>query len=102
MYRRDTYKFHRFCCRVNTIYPENRETSLIWGCIVARAYGTCTNTGNRLVIFPCTQSVYLVFVTALQDAIIDLKVLPLHTNKKTHLRLQLKTIEASESESTQT
>ncbi len=47
-----SFTLFRSCCRINTEY---RETSLVWCHIVTRAYGTCDNTGNRLVIFPCTQ-----------------------------------------------
>ncbi len=61
MYRRDTYKLYiatyyvKSCCRINTLFTEYRETSLIWCRIVTGAYDTRDNTGNRLVIFPCTQ-----------------------------------------------
>ncbi len=42
-------------CWINTLFTEYRETSLVWCHIATRAYGTRDNTGNRLVIFPCTQ-----------------------------------------------
>ncbi len=59
MFRQDAYKFYivtyvRSCCRINTLFTEYRETSLIRCRIVTRAYGTRDNIGNRLVIFPCT------------------------------------------------
>ncbi len=44
----------RSCCRVKILY---RETSLLRCRTVTRAYGTCDNTGNRLMIFPCSYSV---------------------------------------------
>ncbi len=49
------FTYVRSCCRINTLFTEYRETSLVWCRIVTRAYGTRDNTGNRLVIFPCTQ-----------------------------------------------
>ncbi len=43
MFRRDAYKFNivtymyvRSCCRINTLFTEYRETSLVWCCIVTR------------------------------------------------------------------
>ncbi len=49
----ETHTYVRSCCRINTLFTEYRETSLVWCRIVTRA-----NTGNRLVIFPCTQYIY--------------------------------------------
>ncbi len=57
---RDTYRFYivtyvRSCCRINTLFTEYRETSLVWCSIVTHAYGNGANTSNRHVICPCTQ-----------------------------------------------
>ncbi len=52
-----------YCCRVNTLFTEYRETSLVWCHIVTHA-----NAGNRLMIFPCSHSVnniYLLHVLSL-------------------------------------
>ncbi len=55
----------RSCCRINRLFTEYRETSLVWCRIVTRAYGTRDNTSNRLVTFPCTQWIIrMTFVTA--------------------------------------
>ncbi len=51
MCRRDAYKFNIFtymyvrsCCRINTLFTEYRETSLVWCRIVTRAYDTRDKT----------------------------------------------------------
>ncbi len=74
MYRQDTYKFYivayvRSCCRINTLFAEYRETSLVWCHIVTHAYGTRDNTGNRLVTFPCTQWIIYIYTTYLASSI---------------------------------
>ncbi len=39
----------RSCCRINILFTEYRETSLVWCRIVTRAYDTCDNIiGNKL------------------------------------------------------
>ncbi len=67
MYRRDTYTFYnvtyvRSCCRINTLFTQYMEKSLVWCRIVTRAYGTRDNTSNRLVIFPFTQWIIYIYI----------------------------------------
>ncbi len=66
MYRRDTYKFYnvtyvRSCCRINTVFTEYRETSLVWCRIVTRAYRTRDNTTCDLSLYS-VNNIYVLYV----------------------------------------